>query len=191
MTLSADQERTTDLRKYAHKIIIEDVLRQFPEARTSGLWTALKSLPDAEYVPEILTHDREWAAGVRFIPDAWLINAADRHVVAFEAIHCHDVPEDKFAKMVELSWALDEDYYRLILIRCDLTGRRAYDVQGAEMAMHFEQAPLNRGSLDMSIWQRYTVEYCARERAKKPHQQAVEEHLGIAPAASMPDLVDG
>jgi hypothetical protein len=135
--LANDNLITPDRR--IHDQIIDAILEDWPEARTKGFFRALRSLPDASYVPEMLRNDPEWARWVSFIPDVWLIDAEKRHVVIFEAVHKHDISETKFARFSDLSWALDEDYYRLVMVRCDRFYRRAYDVQGASLCSELER----------------------------------------------------
>jgi hypothetical protein len=146
-----------------HADIITAVLEDWPQARVSGFMRALRQLPDAEYMADIMKHDPEWVKGINFIPDAWLIDTEKRHVVIFEAINKHDVPGDKFAKMADLSWALDEDYYSLILVRCERFHRRAYDVQSSSLCSELERSWANEPSLGWHVpdWQKYDHAYCA------------------------------
>jgi hypothetical protein len=151
-----------------HQMLIDGVLRQFPEAKTAGLWKALRAHPELDYAADLLANDKEWAQAVRFVPDAWLIDSENGLVVVFEAVHSHEVSEDKFARMVELSWALDEDYFRVLLVRCDVTGRRAYDVQWTELAMIHAGREIG----DHTLWQRYTAEHCSSLLQDLPEEAA-------------------
>lgn len=151
-----------NIRSRIHQQIIDSILADWPEAKTHGFFRALRDLPDAEYVPTMLRDDKDWYSFVRFVPDVWLINPEDRHVVAFEAVHAHDVSARKFAKLCDLSWALDEDYYRLILVRCDRFSRRAYDVQAASFWAMMEDIEAGRQDTGWYVddWPKYDVEYC-------------------------------
>lgn len=147
--------------KRIHQDIIDGILRDWPEAKTGGFMRALKALPDAEYMAGMVEYDPEWVRWINFVPDAWLIDSKLRHVVVFEAVHGHDVPARKFAQMADLSWALDEDYYKLVLVRCDRFNRRAYDVQGASLCSDLELIAAGEPSQGWRVpdWQKYDYEY--------------------------------
>jgi hypothetical protein len=163
----ADADHITPIKRI-HDEILDRVLAAWPEAKTGGFMRGLRALPDAHYVPSLLRTDREWAQAINFVPDAWLIEPERRDVVIFEAVHRHDVPEAKFAKMADLSWALDEDYYTLVLVRCDRFCRRAYHVQAASLCSELERATANLPSLGWVVpdWQRYDSRYTLREFEK-------------------------
>lgn len=152
----------TEIRKAIHRQIIQDILDQWPTAKTSGFIKTLGALPDASYIQEMFRHDPDWVAWIRFIPDAYLIDPELRHVVVFEAVNTNDVSDRKFAQMADLSWALDEDYYRLILVRCDRFGRRAYDVQTASLVSQLEHVHAGEKSPGYHVpdWPKYDVLYC-------------------------------
>lgn len=144
-----------------HQQIIEEILEDWPNAKTGGFMAAIKKLPDADYIEWMFANEPEWVAWVRFVPDAWLIDAERRHVVIFEAVHKHDVPDKKFAKMADLSWALDENHYRLVLVRCERFHRRAYDVRGASLCSDLELHALGVPSQGWRVpdWQKYDHAY--------------------------------
>jgi hypothetical protein len=152
----------TTLAPRIHDQIIAAVLGDWPEAKTKGFMRALKKLPDADYIRWMFKEDDEWVRWIRFVPDAWMIVPEDRHVVIFEAVHKHDVSETKFAQMADLSWALDEDYYSLILVRCERFHRRAYDVQSASLCSELERRRAGLPSIGWHVpdWQRYDHAYC-------------------------------
>lgn len=152
-----------EVRKRTHQTIIDGILADWPDARTRGFMAALKTLPDAEYITDMAVNDKRWWAVVSFVPDAYLIVPEKRHVVMFEAVYFNDVSDDKFAKMADLSWALDEDYYKLILVRCDRFHRRAYDVRGASLCSELEMIAANEPSQGWHVpdWQKYDYEYVA------------------------------
>ncbi len=152
-----------EVKKRIHSELIDHILADWPSARTKGFMAALKKLPDAQYMEGMVEYSPEWIAAINFVPDAWLIDPEKRHVVVFEAVHAHDVPARKFAKMADLSWALDEDYYKLVLVRCDRFGRRAYDVQGASLCSELEMmaADLPSQGWEVPDWQKYDYEYVA------------------------------
>lgn len=154
-------DNTTTPAKRIHQQIIDRFLGDWPGAKERLFFNALKTLPDADYVPGLLATDEEWARSVNFVPDAWLIVPEKRHVVIAEAVHRHDVSESKFAKMADLSWALDEDYYKLILVRCDRFNRRAYDVQGASLCCDLERIRDGLPDLGWHVpdWQRFDYDY--------------------------------
>lgn len=154
-------DNPTTLARSVHQQIVDAVLSDWPNAQERGFFRALRNLPDADYVPDMLTNNPVWARWVNFVPDAWLIDPEKRHVVMFEAVHKHDVSQRKFAKMADLSWALDEDYYKLVLVRCDRFHRRAYDVQGASLCSELERIAEKLPSLGWEVpdWQRYDYQY--------------------------------
>lgn len=157
-------------RSEIHQHIINGILADFPEAKTRGFFAALRKLPDAEYMGWMFGGDNpEWTAWVKFVPDVWFIDPEKRHVVMWEAVHHHDVSDDKFAKMCDLSWALDEDYYKLILVRCDRFSRVAYDVQGASLCSELELLHAGEPSQGWHVpnWPKYTYEYVAGFFAKE------------------------
>jgi hypothetical protein len=157
----ANDNPTTPSRRI-HDEIIARILADWPQAKASGFMKALRQLPDSTYMVEMMKHDPEWVRSVNFIPDAWLIEPELRHVVVFEAVNRHDVPADKFAKMADMSWALDEDYYRLVLVRCDRFHRRAYDVQSSSLCSELERCIAEEPSLGWHVpdWQKYDARYC-------------------------------
>lgn len=152
------------LARRVHDGIISDVLGDWPAAKTTGFIKALKALPDAEYIQWMAKDSPDWFDCVRFVPDAWMIVPEERHVVVFEAVVSNEVSANKFAKMADMSWALDEDYYRLILVRCDRFGRQAYDVQSASLVSQIQRARagIKEATYHVPDWQRYDVEYCER-----------------------------
>lgn len=150
-----------------HDQIIADVQRDWPEAKTSGFMRSLAALPDAEYMQDMCENDPDWVSWVRFVPDVYLIDPVARHVVIFEAVVTNDVSPVKFAQMADLSWALDEDYYQLILVRCDRFGRTVFSPQ---MASIFNAGDRVSEGKDASLevfddWQKYTMQHCARRLA--------------------------
>lgn len=162
----AKRRHSEDSRKL-HDQIIADVLSDWPEAKTSGFMRAIKNLPDADYMTDLCAHDPQWVRYVNFIPDAYLIDPAKKHVVVFEAVVTNDVSADKFDRMAEMAWALDEDYYELILIRCDRFGRQVFAPQ---LASILNAADLVRAGKPASVdviedWQKYTVAHCAERIA--------------------------
>lgn len=154
---------TPQTRGQLHQSLIDEVLRDWPEAETRRFMRSLRTLPDADYTPWICEAMPNWYKYVSFIPDAYLIDQDERHVVVFEAVVNNDVSDDKFAKMVDLSWALDEDRYTLILVRCDRYGRTAYDVQRASLAEMIDNlhVPGHVDSWHVADWPKYTLEYCS------------------------------
>lgn len=147
--------------KQVHQQIINEILADWPDAQTQGFARALKALPDAEYMAWMLEKEPDWYRVVNFVPDAWMVVPEKRHLVIFEAVHQHDVPASKFGKMVDLAWGLDEDHWRLILVRCDRFSRRAYDVRGASVCSDMELAAAGEKSRGWQVpdWQKYDYTY--------------------------------
>jgi len=155
---------TAKRKKTLHQRLVDEILRDFPEAQTRGFMRTLSKLPDADYIQDMCENDRGWYRYVSFVPDAFLIDPELRHVVVFEAVATHDISDEKFALMADMSWALDEDYYRLILVRCDRYGRVAYDVQSVSLVdvldhLHDKDRP-DRWLVE--DWPKYTLQYCAQ-----------------------------
>jgi hypothetical protein len=150
--------------KTQHQRLIDEILRDFPEAQTRGFMRTLSKLPDADYIQDMCENDRDWYRYVSFVPDAFLIDPELRHVVVFEAVVTHDISDEKFALMADMSWALDEDYYRLILVRCDRYGRVAYDVQTTSLTEMLDnlRKPESEVSWKVEDWPKYTLQYCAQ-----------------------------
>lgn len=145
-----------------HTRLIRDLQDQHPEVKTSGFWDALRKLPEATYMSEMFEFEKDWVASVRFVPDAWTIDYETKHVFIFEVVSTNDITDSKFAKMVELSWALDEDYYTLALTRVDRFGRAAFSPHTISLINEIVNGPTNR-KLDKGIipnWQDLDVALC-------------------------------
>lgn len=146
-----------------HKRLIAELQEQYPEIQTLHFWRTMRSLPDAEYVTSLLADDLQYRRWVKFVPDAWVVDVVEKHVCVFEVVDTHDISDEKFARMNDFAWALDEDYYSLFLIRVDAYGRTAYHVQTVGLTNQLEK--LNAGekpdnSWKIPGWQRFTMDYC-------------------------------
>ena len=152
-----------------HDQLISDILADWPTARTSGFIQALKTLHDAEYMQWMAEHEPKWFLGVSIIPDAYLIDVEERHVIIFEAVHSHDVDARKFGRINDIAWALDEDYYTLGLIRCTRLVRTAYCPTSMSIVNDREEIaariPAN-SSWRIPDWQKFTTEYCIESHVK-------------------------
>jgi hypothetical protein len=115
--------------------MIARIVERHPEVQSSGFWRAMRTLPDADYVPDLLTNDPGYLRDFKFIPDAWALDVDNREVTLFEVVDTHDVPAEKMARIVNFSFALDEDRYSLGLIRVDITGPRVYDCRNLGIEM--------------------------------------------------------
>lgn len=158
----ADPRNSGRLRQI-HAQIIADLLTEWPGSQAKGFMKALSKLPDADYMPDMHKNDRRWWQSVSFVPDVFLIVPERRHVVIFEVVVTNDVSDDKFAKIADLAWALDEDYYTLILIRCDRFSRTGYHPQMASIANAMDtMAETGTAEINhIEDWQRYTVKALA------------------------------
>lgn len=164
----ADNDNTAI--KTWHKRLI-DKIAQMPKVQTTGFWDALKALPDADYLPDLLAHDEEWRSIVRFIPDAFAISVEEREVTIFEVVLTSDITDAKMQKMMELSRALDEDQYSLGLLRYDLSGPRVYHV-GLLGIVEIER------SIDpheVAPWQYYTTDRCGHLLKAEPAPAILSE----------------
>lgn len=139
-----------------HRALIQELCNQYPEVRTHGFFRALRNLPDADYTTDLLTNDDHWARRVRFVPDAWAIDYEAQEITIFEVVVKHDITVDKFGRIVDLAWALDEDYWALGLVRCDEAGRYIYDPQAASLCSLADNPGKRFG--EVPNWMRYTYE---------------------------------
>lgn len=153
-----------------HKRLIDKIARM-PNVQTTGFWDAMKKLPDANYLPDLLVADPEWRSIVRFIPDAYAITPDEREVTIFEVVLTSDITDTKIQKIMELSRALDEDRYSLGLIRYDLTGPRVYHV-GLLGVIEMERE--NRPD-EVAPWQFYTMARCGGLLKDEPAPAILEE----------------
>jgi hypothetical protein len=145
-----------------HAEIIAGILADHPNAKTKNFIQAVKAIEGAEYMEGLNDYFPEWWKSVAVIPDAYLIDMEKREVVVFEAVHRHDVDRDKFAKLAELAWALDEDRIDLVLMRCDRFSRTRYLPRHVSIVHRMENVVEMRGH-DITVvndWHRYTAEYC-------------------------------
>jgi hypothetical protein len=146
------------LRGQIHARIIQSVLDDIPGAKAGGFWKDIKAIEDLDYVNDLLENDPEWTRWVHFVPDAHLIDAEERNIVIYEAVDTSDISERKFAQMVDFSWALDEDYWDLILVRCDSFGRSIFSPRDASIVSMLEGVS-GADSYRVPGWQKYTMQY--------------------------------
>lgn len=144
-----------------HARILDELEDDHPYISRGGFWREMRSLPQASYFRALLETDDDWFSRVRFIPDAHFIDVDPRNVVIYEAVASHDISEAKFGKMVDLAWALDEDYWNLILVRCDQFGRTIFAPRDASLVAAIEQRD-NPNSYRVPDWPRYPVQYTER-----------------------------
>ena len=147
-------------RRPVHSEIINAILADWPEAREHGFFRALRARTDLEYIQWLNDHSKWWFERIRFTPDAFLIDEAECNIVIYEAVNSHDVDPRKFGKMVDLAWALDEDCWELVLVRCDRTSRVAYNVRSASIISECEAPAPRDKSFIVPDWKKYTAEYC-------------------------------
>lgn len=150
-------------RKGLHGQLIASLVEHHPEVRVKGMWDCLKAHPDMEYTADLLSTDRDWKNGIRFIPDAWAIDDEARILFVFEIVVTHDVSDRKFGRMNNLAWALDEDCWTLALTRITDHEASAYDVRLASIAADARAAEmgLRLHGYEVPNWKWYTVERCA------------------------------
>jgi len=146
------------LRGQLHARIIQDVLDDIPGTKAGGFWKAIKSLTSLDYVNGLLVSSPDWARCVHFVPDAHLVDEEARTLVVYEAVHSHDISARKFAQMVDFAWALDEDYWSLILVRCDAFSRSMFAPRDVSIVAQLEKTADAR-SYRVPQWQKYTMEY--------------------------------
>ncbi len=133
---TADQTRTT-----VHAGLIAKILADNPTARTRGFMAALRKLPDAEYMHELASEYAFWFASVLVIPDAFKVDETTRTVTVYEAVHHHDISPFKFGRFSEIAWAMDEDRWKLKLVRIDRFGATEYDPRDVYIAQKMTGDP--------------------------------------------------
>lgn len=144
----------------AHSALIAELL-EFPEVKATGFWSALRSLHDAPYFTDLLRTERGWANSIKFVPDAFAIDNSRRTVTVFEAVVTHDVSPNKMGRITELAWALDEDYWDVVLIRCDLSGRAGYAPLASWICEAKDRIEADEAKWPQyHFWQRYTLHHC-------------------------------
>lgn len=145
-----------------HSRIISDLAAKFPEVKTAGMWKALRQNDDCEYTSALLIDDADWRRGVKFVPDAWTMCHESRTLFIFEVVVTHDITPAKFARMVDLAWALDEDHWSVALTYITDLGSFAYDVKAASLVGDLELAEKGLPSTGFRVpnWKRLTAAYC-------------------------------
>lgn len=121
----------------AHETMIATLSAKHPEVHVSGFFRALATVGD--YMRDLIKHDREWRRQVSIVPDAFAIDRAGKHVVVFEIVDTHDIPEAKLGKIEEIGWALDQDGYDIGVIRIDRHGATLIDPVGDGLTAYLNQ----------------------------------------------------
>lgn len=110
-----------------HADLIAGILAANPTAKTRGFMAALRALPDAEYMTGMADHSRWWFTAIAVVPDAYMVDTGSKTVTVFEAVNAHDISNTKFDRISDIAWALDEDRWKLKLVRVDRFGSTVYD----------------------------------------------------------------
>jgi hypothetical protein len=105
-----------------HRSLIASVLNYHPEAKTHGFRKALEGC--GSYMRELFRYEPEWWSGIALVPDAYMIDHERGAVIVFEAVHTHDITENKLNCYEEIGWALDQDCFEIVIVRVDRYGRR-------------------------------------------------------------------
>lgn len=126
ISASADQKLSTP--PTLHASLIADLISEFPEVQAKGFWKALRGLRNAQYMQWLFTDNAWWSRAAKFTPDAFVIHEEKREIIIFEVVVSHDISTEKFQRIVDLAYALDEDDFTLSLIRTDIWGSQAYPV---------------------------------------------------------------
>lgn len=144
-----------------HARILDELQADHPYVSRGGFWRDMRTLPDADYFQWLISSEADWLPRGRFVPDAHFIDIENRNVVIYEAVAFHDISERKFGKMVDLAWALDEDYWDLVLVRCDQFGRSIFAPRDASIIATLEGRASIK-SYQVPDWPRYSVAYTER-----------------------------
>lgn len=116
-----------------HKSMIAALVEAHPNVRTSGFRRALAGC--GEYMAALLKHDPEWWDQVSIVPDGYAIDEVNCVVTVFEIVHTHDISAAKLAQIAEIGWALDQDSYRIDVVRIDRYGGSIIDPLQDELAL--------------------------------------------------------
>jgi hypothetical protein len=108
-----------------HQALVQSVLDSFPNAKAAGFMQSLKTLPNADYITGVMA-DPYYRSLARFTPDAYLIDTDRKCIVVFEAIDKSDITESKLGRIMDLAFALDEDYWDLALVTVTINGAATY-----------------------------------------------------------------
>ncbi|KQM88680.1 hypothetical protein ASE67_02755 [Sphingomonas sp. Leaf23] len=114
-----------------HHALIAGILEANPTAKTRGFKDALRKLPDTSTLQSEITSD--WFRHLGIIPDAYMVDLGRKVVTIFEAVVCNEIENDKFKRIADLAWMLDEDEYVLRLIRVDQFSATTYDPLAAQL----------------------------------------------------------
>lgn len=109
-----------------HQIAIQRVLSDFPQARTIGFNMAVNDALDLE-------GDATYTAGL--IPDAYLIDAERKTVVAYEIEDGHITRNEKMERYADLWWAVDNSGWHLGLVFVDRWGNYAHAMDVGDFAL--------------------------------------------------------
>lgn len=114
--------------KTYHANYIDEICSRIPGARKGRFFKALLEVEELEYLPFLKREDRTWFSSLYFTPDAFIIDRENSTAICIEVVDTSDINPAKFAKMAELAFVLDEDYWRLDLVRFDRSGYVEFDI---------------------------------------------------------------
>jgi hypothetical protein len=92
-----------------HNIAVQSILDRHPEAVTKGFMDAVAKALDERF-PETI------------IPEAYLVEAREQTITAFEVEDSHPIPEHKMARYTRLWWWMDGMGWTLALRVCGRWG---------------------------------------------------------------------
>ena len=121
-----------------HNTLIDGIQDDFPEAQRYGFWKAIDAISDLDYVAWLRAECPDWKRVSRFIPDAYIIDEANRAVVAFEAIVHNDITPNKMGRICDFAFALDEDGWEMILICVTIYGSTVKSPMQIYMERHLD-----------------------------------------------------
>lgn len=108
--------------EYSHEELIRALCIEFPQAQRRNFGRLFRERwPEEEYK-------------VTIIPDAFIVDEANKMIVAYEVEVSHRIPPDKMAVYADIGWFLDWVDWTLGLIRIDRYGvGRAYQPQADDL----------------------------------------------------------
>lgn len=109
-----------------HKAMVTAFCQAVPDARRKGFFPALLAIEDLEYLRWL--KEQNDLGPLKVVPDAYLIDHDECTVTCIEIVDNCDINPPKFARLVDLAFVLDENYWSLDLVRFDAHGYSEYNI---------------------------------------------------------------
>lgn len=111
-----------------HQQMIDKFCEVVPGAQRAKFMHALLQIDDLEYLHWLKKNDAEYLKKCAIVPDAFMIDSEDYTITCVEVVDTCDISPQKFSRLVNLALILDEDEWRLDLVRFDAYGFCEYNV---------------------------------------------------------------